>query len=256
MKRTITAVLALFLVTTVYAASTQQVKLTFDVFESARTIAPKDASFYFSELNKRKSLEGLKYLAGGDFTLSPYAEENFLLKQEDCELVLKTCWQPVVDYGIRKIELRYKATLHFPMQNPVTFEKSLEILSGASQVVIESDGPGGARDTRPVRIYLKAEFADPVYGFSLLGGIGAKISSQKGSPFISDVIAGGPAAAAGLKFGDEITEIDGYATNRLTTDKAAGLLRGEPGTKVRLKIYKTGTKTYEEKEITRTLLEQ
>lgn len=238
------------------AAATQQVKLTFDVFESARNITPKDASFYFSALNKRRSLEGIKYLAGGDFTLSPYAEENFLLRQEACELELKTCWQPVVTYGTRKIELKYKALLHFPMQNPAILEKTLELFPGTSLVIIESDGEGGARDTRPIRIYLKAEFVEPVYGFSLLGGIGAKISSQKGSPFISDVVPGGPAELAGLKFGDEITEIDGYATNRLTMEKVTNLLRGEPGTKVKLRIYKTETKAYEDKEITRKLLEQ
>jgi carboxyl-terminal processing protease len=50
------------------------------------------------------------------------------------------------------------------------------------------------------------------------------------------VIPGGPASEAGLRVGDQITQIDGQAVDGLGLDEAAGRLQGEEGTAVEIVV--------------------
>ena len=68
------------------------------------------------------------------------------------------------------------------------------------------------------------------------GGIGITFTMDKGSPKIISAIDGTPAAKAGIKSGDIITHINGKAG--LTSDEAAEVMRGRPGTKIKLSIYR------------------
>ena len=47
-----------------------------------------------------------------------------------------------------------------------------------------------------------------------------------------------PAARAGIRAGDLITKVDGDSTRGLTTTKAVDKMRGTPGTKVRLEVFR------------------
>ena len=237
------------------AKEIERIKLTFDIIEADKNISAFSAAPVISSLMKRKAPDAFKYLAGGDFTLAPFTEENFILRQETCDLDLTLSWQPVITGGIRKINLKYKAALYYPMQKYFELQNTIELSSGTALVMTESKAENGASDTRPIRVILSAGFIEPTFGFPILGGIGAKISSQSGYPYISDVITDGPAKAAGLKFGDEITEIDGYSTLQMSFDNVTKLLRGDPGTTVKLKIYKVENKTYEEKVLVRKMLQ-
>jgi len=73
---------------------------------------------------------------------------------------------------------------------------------------------------------------------SIVCGIGISLRpySEAKSLVINDVIEGGPAAKAGLQYGDEIVAIDGKSTSSTNTDKAAERIRGKAGTMVALKI--------------------
>jgi len=70
------------------------------------------------------------------------------------------------------------------------------------------------------------------------GGIGAQIGIRDNWVVIISPIEGTPAWKAGLIAGDRITEIDGKSTKGIKITDAVKLLRGEPGTKVRVKIFR------------------
>ncbi|WP_353685134.1 tetratricopeptide repeat protein [Thermodesulfovibrio sp. 3907-1M] len=67
-------------------------------------------------------------------------------------------------------------------------------------------------------------------------GIGAPIVKKDDSIVITSVEPGGPAEKAGIKPGDEITEIDGRSTEELKFEDVIKKLRGSEGTNVTLTI--------------------
>jgi len=67
-------------------------------------------------------------------------------------------------------------------------------------------------------------------------GLGIEIKAVDGVLQIIRVIPGSPALRAGLVDGDRIVVVDGQPTEGLSTDKAAGLLQGEPGSIARLVV--------------------
>ncbi len=69
------------------------------------------------------------------------------------------------------------------------------------------------------------------------GGIGAYIQHRNGHTMISEPVYGAPAAMAGVRYGDVILEIDGEDVTKLTeTDRVSRMLRGQPGTAVKVKV--------------------
>jgi len=70
------------------------------------------------------------------------------------------------------------------------------------------------------------------------GGIGAEIGIRKGILTIIAPLKGNPAEKVGLKAGDKILKVDDTGTADLALDEAVRLIRGEPGTKVRLTILR------------------
>jgi hypothetical protein len=58
---------------------------------------------------------------------------------------------------------------------------------------------------------------------------------------VFDVVAGGPADAAGLVAGDAIERIDGRAVDELTLGAVREILRGPPGTRVVLRVKRGST---------------
>ena len=73
------------------------------------------------------------------------------------------------------------------------------------------------------------------------GGIGAYISTDEdGRPFISAVIPGNPAEAAGLMDGDAILAVDGEDVQGLTQDEVVLKIRGPIDTVVTLTVQRAG----------------
>lgn len=77
---------------------------------------------------------------------------------------------------------------------------------------------------------------------SVVVGIGISLRpfNEAKALVINDVIESGPAARAGLTFGDEIVSIDGQPTKDFDTEKAASKIRGKAGTPVDITV-KRGT---------------
>lgn len=71
-------------------------------------------------------------------------------------------------------------------------------------------------------------------------GIGVQIETKDGWLVVSAVFPGGPAAAAGLRAGDRILEIDGVAARDLRIEDAVRRVRGEAGTTIELTLRREG----------------
>lgn len=72
-------------------------------------------------------------------------------------------------------------------------------------------------------------------------GLGIEMKSEMGKGLLLvNVLPDSPAAEVGILPGDYIVAIDGQDCRNMTTDAAAGLLRGPAGSRVRLQIDSTG----------------
>jgi carboxyl-terminal processing protease len=74
------------------------------------------------------------------------------------------------------------------------------------------------------------------------GGLGmqVQITAEDDTLTVMAPFDGTPAARAGLMPGDKILEIDGESTYDMDINEAVELMRGEPGTKVTLSVYRPG----------------
>ena len=86
------------------------------------------------------------------------------------------------------------------------------------------------------------------------GGLGIQISEEHGVPKVISPIDGTPAAHAGLQPGDLIVGIDGASAQGMDLSKVVRVLRGDPGTSVKLTIAR-GTEKPFDVSITRAIIE-
>jgi carboxyl-terminal processing protease len=86
------------------------------------------------------------------------------------------------------------------------------------------------------------------------GGLGIQISAQDGVPKVISPIDDTPASRAGLAGGDLIVAIDGQTTHGVDLQKIVRVLRGKPGTTVKLTISR-GAQPPFEVTLTRAIIE-
>ncbi len=70
-------------------------------------------------------------------------------------------------------------------------------------------------------------------------GIGIYLSFTTGYPVITGTVPGSPAAAAGLRAGDEIVKVGDKDMKGITSDQATTLIQGPDGTKVTMEISRS-----------------
>jgi len=107
----------------------------------------------------------------------------------------------------------------------------------ATGTALASDGHDKAGAPAPT-FSLEAAIPDGVVGVSL--HVGAERVGETAVLYVAQVLPDGPAEKAGLKQGDELTTVDGVAVTGKTYEQVALLVRGEPGSVVKLGVKSEG----------------
>lgn len=98
----------------------------------------------------------------------------------------------------------------------------------------------------PYTVYYSEDDADELKMMitGKYAGIGSIIRyhTDKKTTVIAEPYDNMPAAKAGLKCGDALLTVDGIDVKGMSTDSVSNLLRGEPGTKLKLEIERPGVK--------------
>lgn len=92
----------------------------------------------------------------------------------------------------------------------------------------------------PYTVYYSADDQDAVQKMTTgeFAGIGSYITEFDGYVCILQPMEGSPAARAGLMAGDKIAKVDTVATKGLKSDNVSKLLKGTPGTDVRIEVIR------------------
>ncbi len=86
------------------------------------------------------------------------------------------------------------------------------------------------------------------------GGLGVEVSIENGFIKIITPMDDSPAARAGIKAGDLIIKLDDTPAQQVTLGDTSELLRGEPGTSIRLTILREGLPEPFEVKVTREII--
>ncbi|MFC7369116.1 MULTISPECIES: S41 family peptidase [Vreelandella] len=86
------------------------------------------------------------------------------------------------------------------------------------------------------------------------GGIGIEVGKENGQLMVVTPIDDTPAARAGLLSRDIIVAIDGTPTDSMSLQEAVNLMRGEPGSQMRLSILRAGEDSPREFTLTREVI--
>ena len=100
------------------------------------------------------------------------------------------------------------------------------------------------RASQEVRINTKGEF----------GGLGIEVTMENGFVKVITPIDDTPAARAGLKTGDLIIRLNGKPVKGLSLNQAVDIMRGRPGSKIKLTIAREGANKPLEFTITRAVI--
>ncbi len=87
-----------------------------------------------------------------------------------------------------------------------------------------------AKESKELQVQTNGEF----------GGLGISVGMRDGALTVIAPIEGTPADKAGMKSKDIILKIDDQATIGMTIDKAVSLMRGKPGTPIKLTVIRKG----------------
>ena len=88
-----------------------------------------------------------------------------------------------------------------------------------------------------------------------VAGIGVVLDQRSAAPVVIAVVDGSPAARAGLRAGDIIATVGGQETARLPEGELADVIRGAPGTVVRLGVERPGSTEREIVDVIRAEVE-
>jgi len=100
--------------------------------------------------------------------------------------------------------------------------------------------------------YKYKELQDDTQG--AFGGVGLVISMRDGFVIVVAPLDDSPGLKVGVLPGDRIVEIDGKSTEKMPVDDAKKQLRGDPGTEVKLTVFRPSTSITKQVTVTRSVI--
>ena len=144
-----------------------------------------------------------------------------------------------------KISADFREALEVIEKSYVGKPDSEKTLDSAVQGMLWSLDPHSQFFTRDEFRKLYEEQSSQFYG------IGVSILQHRDGVYVQSVIPATPADKAGIRYGDRIIEVAGKHAREWTSAEVSKNVRGERGTKVKVKIERATTATPVEFEITR-----
>ena len=144
-----------------------------------------------------------------------------------------------------KVSADFREALEVIENNYVGKPDSEKTLDSAVQGMLWSLDPHSQFFTRDEFRKLYEEQSSQFYG------IGVSILQHRDGVYVQSVIPGTPADKAGIRYGDRFIEVDGKDAREWTSAEVSGNVRGERGTKVKVKVERAASATPVEFEITR-----
>ena len=143
--------------------------------------------------------------------------------------------QPLPDFTVYEQALQ-DIREHYVGSSSITDQ---QLLYGSISGMVDALG-----DTGHSRFLTPQEYQQEMSQLSgTVAGIGVLITQTNGELVVERVIAGSPAAGAGVLAGDQITAVNGTSTSGMTFDQLATLIRGNPGTQVTISVIHPGAAT-------------
>lgn len=144
-----------------------------------------------------------------------------------------------------KVAADFREALEVIDNNYVSKPDSEKTLDSAIQGMLWSLDPHSQFFTRDEFRKLYEEQSSQFYG------IGVSILQHRDGVYVQSVIPGTPADKAGIRYGDRFIEVDGKDAREWTSAQVSGNVRGERGTKVKVRVERATSAAPVEFEITR-----
>ena len=157
--------------------------------------------------------------------------------------------QTVLDSPYEMYELFSKVVeqvrAHYVEEDKSTYE---ELVQGALKGMLQSLDPHSQFMDKEAFKAMREETAGQ------FGGLGITIGLKDMVLTVIAPMEGTPAFRAGLLSGDKIMEVDGESTEGISLEDAVKKLRGEPGTTVKIKIFRPTVQIMKEFELERAVI--
>ncbi len=117
----------------------------------------------------------------------------------------------------------------------------------ADEVLIENALNGMLSSLDPHSVYMnEKEFQDlQELSQGEFGGLGVEVTLEHGVVKVISPVDDTPAYKSGMQPGDYVVEIDGAPIMGLSLNEAVEKLRGEPGSQVKLKVFREGKEPFD-----------